>query len=163
VQVEDKIATQMERRRHERMALILPGRCMISDRESDCQTVDLSPNGAALRAEIQGRLGEHIIAYLHHIGRIEGLIVRLFGECLGIELLAPPIKRERLSWQIARLAMQQKAYLLNAGGIRPSARLADQTAAGAQMTPRSLVDGVAPSNKIAIDVVSSIDGLLGRL
>jgi hypothetical protein len=131
---------------------------MISDRESDCLTVDLSPVGAALRAEIQGGLGEHIIAYLRHIGRIEGLIVRLFGECVAIELLAPPLKRERLSWQIARLAMQQRAHLLSAGSVRPSvAGVEDPTA------PRSLVASAASPSEIATEVASSIDGLLQRV
>ena len=51
-------------------------------------------------APVQGQIGERVVCYLDHFGRLEGKITRLFDGGFAIELLAPPSKREKLADQL---------------------------------------------------------------
>jgi len=52
---------------------------MLADRrEFPCQVTDMSPGGMALVAPVNGKAGERVIAYVDHIGRLEGTIARQF-------------------------------------------------------------------------------------
>ena len=54
-----------ERRRHQRVKVVLPGRYMLEDRrEYPCRTVDISPGGVAFAGLAKGRIGERVVAYL---------------------------------------------------------------------------------------------------
>jgi hypothetical protein len=46
--------------------------------EFPCQTRDISPRGVALTTPVLGRVGEGVVAYLDHLGRVEGQIARTF-------------------------------------------------------------------------------------
>ncbi len=62
-----------ERRRHQRVRVNLLGRYMLADRrEFPCQVINMSPGGMALIAPISGNVGERVIAYVDHLGRLEG-------------------------------------------------------------------------------------------
>ena len=66
-----------ERRRHQRVAVVLLGRYMLADRqEYPCQSMDMSPGGLALVAPVLGQIGERVVCYLEQIGRVEGTIAR---------------------------------------------------------------------------------------
>src|SRR4051812_19434761 len=66
-----------ERRRHQRVKVNLLGRYMLEDRrEFPCQVVDMSPGGMALIAPVIGQPGERVIAYIDHLGRLEGKLAR---------------------------------------------------------------------------------------
>jgi hypothetical protein len=70
-------ATQ-ERRRFQRVKVHLLGRYMLPDRrEFPCQIINMSPGGLALLAPGIGNVGDRVIAYLDHIGRVEGKITRI--------------------------------------------------------------------------------------
>ncbi len=46
---------------------------MLADkREFPCQVLEMSPGDAVVIAPVTGAVGEKVIAYLDHIGRIEG-------------------------------------------------------------------------------------------
>ena len=46
---------------------------MLADRrEFPCQVVNMSPGGMALIAPVAGQPGERVIAYVDHLGRLEG-------------------------------------------------------------------------------------------
>jgi hypothetical protein len=93
-----------ERRREERAEIALLGRYMLHDRqEYPCATIDVSATGVALRGMHRGSIGERIIAYISHIGRVEGRIVRHFDQCFAFQVEAPMSKREQLAGRIARL------------------------------------------------------------
>ena len=67
-----------ERRRHQRVKVNLLGRYMLADRrEFPYQVVDMSPGGMALIAPIAGQPGERVIAYVDHLGRLEGKVARV--------------------------------------------------------------------------------------
>ena len=64
-----------ERRRHQRVKVNLLGRYMLADRrEFPCQVVNMSPGGIAIVAPVSGNPGERVIAYVDHVGRLEGKI-----------------------------------------------------------------------------------------
>ena len=68
-----------ERRRFQRVRVNLLGRYMLADRrEYPCQVQDMSPGGMALVAPVAGKAGERVVAYVDHLGRLEGTIVRVY-------------------------------------------------------------------------------------
>ena len=94
-----------ERRRHQRVKVNLLGRYMLADRrEFPCQVVDMSPGGMALVAPVTGRIGERVIAYIDHVGRLEGVIARQFENGFGMTIAATLRKRDKLAAQLTWLA-----------------------------------------------------------
>jgi hypothetical protein len=94
-----------ERRRHSRVKVNILGRFMREDRlEYPCQVVDMSPGGAALIAPVSTRIGERIIAYIDHIGRLEGEVVREIEGGFAISIKAPLRKRDKLANALTWLA-----------------------------------------------------------
>ncbi len=102
----------VERRRHQRVAVALLGRYMLADRrEYSCQTVDVSPGGALLEATVRGEVGEKIIAYLEHIGRVEGEIARHTPAGFAIRFSMAFRKRDKIASQLTWLANRQSLGL----------------------------------------------------
>jgi hypothetical protein len=98
-----------ERRRHSRVKVRLPGQFMRENRkEYPCITIDMSPGGVAFTADERVSAGERIIAYLSHVGRVEGRVVREFPGGFAIAMKLPPMKRERLADQLTWLANRQE-------------------------------------------------------
>ncbi len=94
-----------DRRRFRRVRIDLAGRYMLPDRhEYDCQVIDMSPGGVSFRAPVSGRLKDRVIAYLDHIGRIEGALTRLFDGGFAMTIDAGAHKREKLANQLTWLA-----------------------------------------------------------
>ena len=94
-----------ERRRHQRVKISLLGRYMLENRrEYPCQAVNMSPGGIALVAPVIGLPGERVVAYLDHIGRVEGQIVRLLPNGFAMTVSATVRKREKLAAQLTWLA-----------------------------------------------------------
>ena len=94
-----------ERRRFQRVRVNLLGRYMMSDRrEFPCQVVDMSPGGMALVAPVNAKPGERIIAYIDHVGRLEGAVVRAFPNGFAMTIAATPRKRDKLAAQLTWLA-----------------------------------------------------------
>jgi hypothetical protein len=94
-----------ERRRFQRVKLHLLGRYMLPDRrEFPCQVIDMSPGGLALLAPGIGNVGDRVIAYLDHIGRVEGKITRIIDNGFAMTVGATPRKRDKLAAQLTWLA-----------------------------------------------------------
>jgi hypothetical protein len=101
-------AKVQERRRHQRVKVVLAGRYMLEDRRDyPCQTLDISPGGVAFAGPVRGGVGERVVAYLSQIGRIEGVVTRHFDEGFAIAMKLPVIKREKLADQLTWLANRQ--------------------------------------------------------
>ena len=95
----------VDRRRHQRVKVNLLGRCMLEDgREFTCQVIDMSPGGAALIVPVVGRVGERVVAYVDHIGRIEGRLVRLIDGGFAMTMNMSARKRDKLAAQLTWLA-----------------------------------------------------------
>jgi PilZ domain-containing protein len=94
-----------ERRRHQRVRVNLLGRYMLADRrEFPCQVINMSPGGIALIAPVSGQPGERVIAYIDHLGRLEGVIARQFLNGFAMTIAATPRKRDKLAAQLTWLA-----------------------------------------------------------
>jgi c-di-GMP-binding flagellar brake protein YcgR len=95
----------LERRRFQRVRVHLLGRYMLPDRrEFPCQVINMSPGGLALLAPGIGNVGDRVIAYLDHIGRVEGKITRIIDNGFAMTLAATPRKRDKLAAQLTWLA-----------------------------------------------------------
>jgi hypothetical protein len=94
-----------ERRRHQRVKVNLLGRYMLADRrEFPCQVVNMSPGGIAVVAPVSGEPGERVIAYVDHLGRLEGKIARLLDTGFAMTIEATLRKRDKLAAQLTWLA-----------------------------------------------------------
>ena len=94
-----------ERRRFQRVRVDLLGRYMLPDRrEFPCQVVNMSPGGMALIAPVAGQPGERVIAYVDHLGRLEGHVARIIQNGFAMTIAATPRKREKLAAQLTWLA-----------------------------------------------------------
>jgi c-di-GMP-binding flagellar brake protein YcgR len=97
-----------ERRRHHRVRVALLGRYMLADRrEYPCQTTDISPGGASITAPVRGQIGERIVVYFEHIGRVEGEITRHLDQGFAISITATIRKRDKIASQLTWLANRQ--------------------------------------------------------
>jgi hypothetical protein len=97
-----------ERRRFQRGTVHLLGRYMLADRrEFPCQVINMSPGGVAMLAPGIGNVGERVVAYLDHIGRVEGKITRLLDNGFAMTVSATPRKRDKLAAQLTWLANRQ--------------------------------------------------------
>lgn len=98
-------ARPQERRRHRRVAVGLLGRYMLSNRrEYPCRTLDMSPGGVSLIVPVKGAIGERVVVYLEHVGRIEGQVVRHLADGFAMTIAATPRKRDKLAAQLTWLA-----------------------------------------------------------
>ena len=99
------VPVAQERRRFQRVKVHLLGRYMLADRrEFPCQVVNMSPGGMALIAPVGGAPGERIIAYVDHLGRLEGRIARIFQNGFAMTIGATARKRDKLAAQLTWLA-----------------------------------------------------------
>lgn len=97
-----------ERRRHQRVRVALLGRFMLEDRrEFPCRTIDMSPGGVAITAPVVARAGERVVAYLDHVGRIEGVVVRHIEHGFAMSIWATLRRRDKLADQLTWLANRQ--------------------------------------------------------
>ncbi len=76
--------------------------------EFPCITIDMSLGGVALAADEPVELSERIVAYLDHVGRVEGRVVREFPGGFAIAMKLPSLKRDRLADQLTWLANRQE-------------------------------------------------------
>lgn len=88
------------------------GRFMRTDQsEHECQVVDMSPGEARLRSEATVQPGERVIAYVDHIGRIEGEVLEILPDGFQMTVHASERKRERLAAQLTWLANRHELDL----------------------------------------------------
>ena len=91
--------------RFQRVLVSVLGRYMLADRrEFPCQVLEMSPGDAKVVAPVPGTVGERVIAYLDHIGRIEGSITSLIEGGFAMEVSASGRKRDKMAAQLTWLA-----------------------------------------------------------
>ena len=99
------LPASQERRRFQRVTVNLLGRYMLADRrEFPCQVINMSPGGIALMAPEAGMEGDRVVAYIDHIGRVEGKIARTFANGFAMTVAATARKRDKLAAQLTWLA-----------------------------------------------------------
>ncbi len=101
----DALPLSDERRRYQRVNVDLQGRFMLPDgREFPCRVTDMSLGGMVVLAQAQARAGDRIVAYIDHLGRLEGSVIRAFAEGFAMTIVATARKREKLAAQLTWIA-----------------------------------------------------------
>jgi PilZ domain len=141
-----------ERRRFQRVRVNLLGRYMLPDRrEFPCQVTDMSPGGMAVIAPVSGEVGDRVIAYVDHVGRLEGVVTRQFQNGFAMTVAATTRKRDKLAAQLTWLANRHilnlpedrrhgrftprnpSARLILPNGLNVACRVIDLSASGAAL------------------------------
>lgn len=106
------ISPREEKRSFQRVKIKVFGRFMLEDRtEHPCQVIDMSPGNVALRTSRIGEPGEKVIAYIDHIGRIEGVVTRKLIDGFAMTVLASDRKKDKLAAQLTWLANKHELDL----------------------------------------------------
>ena len=125
-----------ERRRHQRVSVNLLGRYMLADRrEYPCQVSNMSPGGMALIAPVAGNVGDRVIAYVDHVGRLEGVIARHFQNGFAMTIGATPRKRDKLAAQLTWLANR---HILNLPEDRRHGRITPRNPSARLILPNGV-------------------------
>ena len=125
-----------ERRRFQRVKVNLLGRYMLADRrEFPCQVVNMSPGGMAVIAPVSGAPGERIIAYVDHLGRLEGHVARVFQNGFAMTISSTTCKRDKLAAQLTWLANRQ---ILSLPEDRRHGRIVPRNPVGRLIMPNGL-------------------------
>jgi hypothetical protein len=162
-----------ERRRFQRVRVNLLGRYMLADRrEFPCQVSDMSPGGMALIAPVVGAVGERIVAYVDHLGRLEGTIARTFENGFAMTISATARKRDKLAAQLTWLANR---HILNMPEDRRHGRFAPRKAGARLVMPNGvniscrIIDmsesgaGIATDQRPPIGSLVTIGKVTGRV
>lgn len=168
-----------ERRRFQRVHVNLLGRYMLHDRrEYPCQVANMSPGGMAVVAPVIGTVGERVVAYVDHIGRIEGKIARTFENGFAMTISATPRKRDKLASQLTWLANRDilnmpedrrhgrftpknpMARLIMPNGLNLSCMIIDMSESGAGIATdqRPPIGAMVTVGKVQGRVVRYLDG-----
>jgi len=125
-----------ERRRFQRVTVNLLGRYMLADRrEFPCQVTNMSPGGMALIAPVAGEPGERVIAYVDHVGRLEGVIARRFENGFAMTIAATTRKRDKLAAQLTWLANR---HILGLPEDRRHGRITPRNPSGRLILPNGV-------------------------
>jgi c-di-GMP-binding flagellar brake protein YcgR len=110
-QMENFDLTSQERQ-FQRVDLTLFGRYMLANRqEFPCQILNMSPGSAALMTPKTGQIGERVVAYIDHVGRLEGVILRHFDGGFAMSVNATERKRDKLAAKLTWLANRHELKL----------------------------------------------------
>jgi hypothetical protein len=166
-------ALSEDRRRFQRVKVNLLGRYMLSDRrEFPCQVINMSPGGMALIAPVGGQPGERVIAYIDHLGRLEGHVARPFQNGFAMTIAATARKRDKLAAQLTWLANR---HLLDSPEDRRHGRMAPRNPIGRLIMPNGVsvacrvIDvsqsgaGVATEQRPPIGAVITLGKVQGRV
>jgi hypothetical protein len=166
-------ALNQDRRRFQRVKVNLLGRYMLADRrEFPCQVVNMSPGGMALIAPVTGAPGERIIAYVDHLGRLEGHVARLFQNGFAMSIGATARKRDKLAAQLTWLANR---HILGLPEDRRHGRIVPRNPIGRLILPNGvnltcrIIDvsqsgaGVASDQRPAIGALVTLGKVQGRV
>jgi len=125
-----------ERRRFQRVNVHLLGRYMLADRrEFPCQVTNMSPGGMALVAPVSGQPGERVIAYVDHVGRLEGVIARQLENGFAMTISATTRKRDKLAAQLTWLANR---HILGLPEDRRHGRITPRNPSGRLILPNGV-------------------------
>lgn len=99
------LRTRAEAAKFQRVKVSVLGRYMLADRrEFPCQVLEMSPGDAIVIAPVAGIVGEKVIAYIDHIGRIEGAIIKQIEGGFLMDIAASSRKRDKMAAQLTWLA-----------------------------------------------------------
>jgi len=126
-----------DRRKYHRVVVSIFGRFMREDKqEYPCHVINMSAGGMAMLSPVGCDLDERIVAYLDNLGRLEGIVARVFEGGLGVQILASAAKRERIANLLTWLVNQKR---LGLGDERKHERIVPRNNASKLILPSSAV------------------------
>src|SRR5680860_1202915 len=129
-------------RQFSRVDLTLFGRFMLENKqEFPCQILNMSPGSAAMITPVNARIGERIIAYVDHLGRLEGRVLRHVDGGFTISVMATELKRDKISAKLTWLANRHELNL-------PEDRRHERAAPRRRETVVKMEDGRVYSTRI---------------
>ena len=119
-------AARTDQRTFQRVPINMQGRLMLANYEEyECLVTEMSPGDLHVTCLGRPRTGERVIAYVDHLGRVEGNVVAVDGRGFSMSINATERKREKLAAQLTWLANKHELGL-------PEDRRHDR------LTPRSI-------------------------
>jgi hypothetical protein len=113
----------------------LYGRFMLADRtEHVCQIDEMSPGDVVITTNVMANNGERIIAYIDHIGRVEGTVERVVNGGFLLALAASDRKKNKIAAQLTWLANKHELDM-------PEDRRHQRIAPRNPITTLSMADG----------------------
>jgi hypothetical protein len=99
-------------RAFQRVSVNVPGRLMLASYEEfACDVVDMSPGDVSFTCAGRPAVGERVIAYLDHLGRLEGNVLSLSNGGFVMSINATDRKREKLAAQLTWIANKHELGL----------------------------------------------------
>src|SRR5215472_16579194 len=95
----------------------------------------MSPGGMALIAPVSGQAGERVIAYVDHLGRLEGHVARIFQNGFAMTIAATARKRDKLAAQLTWLANR---HILGLPEDRRHGRITPKNPSGRLILPNGV-------------------------
>ncbi|WP_210105047.1 PilZ domain-containing protein [Neorhizobium galegae] len=96
----------------QRVSVNMPGRLMLdSHEEYPCTVTEMSPGDVVMTCVGAPVEGERIIAYIDHLGRLEGKVLELNNTGFVMSVIATGRKREKLAAQLIWLANRHELGL----------------------------------------------------
>lgn len=119
----------------QRVSVNIPGRLMLASHEEfACTITEMSPGDARISCVGRPATGERVVAYLEHIGRLEGIVLNFSPRGFVISLNATDRKREKLAAQLTWIANKHELGL-------PEDRRHDRLAPRATQSEIAFEDG----------------------
>jgi PilZ domain len=120
-------APRPDQRTFQRVPINMQGRLMLANYdEFECTVIDMSPGDMYVICKGRPRSNERVIAYIDHLGRVEGTVLTPDSRGFTMSINATDRKREKLAAQLTWLANKHELGL-------PEDRRHDR------LTPRTVV------------------------
>jgi hypothetical protein len=120
----------------------MQGRLMLANYEEyECMVIDMSPGDMYVTCQGRPRANERVVAYIDHLGRVEGNVLTLDTRGFAMSINATDRKREKLAAQLTWLANKHELGL-------PEDRRHDRLTPRTTVSELSLEDGTRYSCRI---------------
>ncbi|HEY0121936.1 MAG TPA: PilZ domain-containing protein [Rhizobium sp.] len=105
-------APRKDQRTFQRVPINMQGRLMLASYEEyECLVTDMSPGDMYVTCLGRPRANERVVAYIDHLGRVEGNVVAVDGRGFSMSINATDRKREKLAAQLTWLANKHELGL----------------------------------------------------
>lgn len=105
-------APRMDQRTFQRVPINMQGRLMLASYdEFECMVIDMSPGDMYVTCHGKPRANERVIAYIDHLGRVEGIVLNIDARGFNMSINATDRKREKLAAQLTWLANKHELGL----------------------------------------------------
>lgn len=102
----------MDQRTFQRVPINMQGRLMLASYEEyECMVIDMSPGDMYVTCPGKPRPNERVVAYIDHLGRVEGNVLTVDGRGFSMSINATDRKREKLAAQLTWLANKHELGL----------------------------------------------------